>query len=116
MRRASFIVIVPALALLLAVWTIPVSAQETAPPAKADAAAAAPAAKDAPKEIPEYNEAVNLFRNRERGRRVDGIEESLPEASGDFAAVRHSGPILRQRQRGPRNAKRLGGGREKFPQ
>jgi tetratricopeptide (TPR) repeat protein len=76
MRRASFIVIVPALALLLAVWTIPVSAQETAPPAKADAAAAAPAAKDAPKEIPEYNEAVNLFRNRD----ADGALTALKKA------------------------------------
>jgi len=60
MKRASIIAIVPVV-VLLAVWTIPGSAAEDTP--KGDAAA--PAAKDAPPDIPEINEAFNMFRERD---------------------------------------------------
>jgi tetratricopeptide (TPR) repeat protein len=81
MRRASIIAIVP-VAALLAMWTIPVSAQPETPAPKADAAAA-PAPKDAAKEIPEINEAFNLFRNRD----ADGALIVLKKACGKHPEI-----------------------------
>ncbi len=74
MKRASIIAIV-SVGARLAVWTISASAQDT-PPAAPAAPATAPAAKDVPPEIPEINEAFNLFKDRD----ADGALKALKKA------------------------------------
>ena len=113
MRRASLIAIVPVLA-LLAAWTIPVSAQNETPLPKGDAAAR-PRQKMPQRKFRRSMKPM-AFSQPRRGWRFDSAEESLPEASGDLAAVRHSGTILCQRQRCRRNAKRVGNSCEEIAQ
>ena len=77
MRRASILAIVPVVA-LLAVWITPSLAQtESEKPKDKPAASADKSKAEPPKEIPELNEAWNLFRNRD----TDGALLVLKKAS-----------------------------------